>query len=69
MFPVEPYAILSLLISVIGAHFRRSFIKVDSSVVPDMLINLLLDLSTFYSQCSPRICWYQFSGLQCHVIL
>jgi len=38
------------------AHFRCSSVIADSSVVQDMLINLLLNLTTCYSLCLPRTC-------------
>jgi len=43
------------LLSVTNAHFRRNFINADFSVVPDTLIDVLLNyLNTCYGSWAPR---------------
>lgn len=44
--------ILAPLFSDHRVHYICNFINTDSSVVPDMLIHLLLDLKTYYTRTS-----------------
>jgi hypothetical protein len=53
-FFVRCQAVLPPLYSLHHAHFRCNVINVDSSVVPDMLIDLLISLNTCYTQWPPR---------------
>lgn len=44
-----------MFLPIVNADFKFSFVRADSLLVPDMPMNLLLNLSIYYSQCLLKI--------------
>jgi len=56
MFSVGHSTIIVLLVSMLDAYFRYGFISTDISVVPDTLLDLILNLNSCYSRWTPGTC-------------